>query len=81
VNQLSVFLKQWMEKESIVAAILYCKAFGKIKNIKLITAKFVIPGGVDIPDFRQIYHVARRQLGWPQDRDFIYTPPQCIGWA
>jgi len=62
VNQLKRFLKQWMEKESIVAAILcvLSKAFGKILNqeYQVDHSKITLfPVGSIFPDFRQIYPV------------------------
>jgi len=81
VNQLSVFLKQWMEKSlsSLRSFIVLSKAFGKILNqeYQVDHSKIhVIPGGVDISRFQTNLsrHVAREQLAGPRPHDFIYPP-------
>ena len=85
-SQLSVFLKQWMEKKVYRCCdrfIVLSKAFGKILNeeYQVDESKIhVIPGGVDISQFQSNLsrHQAREQLNWPQDRLILFTPRRLV---
>lgn len=85
-NQLSVFLKHWVEKRVYNRCdrfIVLSKAFGTIlhQNYQVPWSKIhIIPGGVDINRFQPNLsrEQAREQLTWPQDRIILFTPRRLV---
>ncbi|MBW4672202.1 MAG: glycosyltransferase family 4 protein [Cyanomargarita calcarea GSE-NOS-MK-12-04C] len=87
VGKLSVFMKRWLiEKRTYKHCdrfIVLSKAFGKIlhQEFQIPWEKIhVIPGGVDIERFQPNLspNLARTQLGWPSDRQIIFTSRRLV---
>jgi glycosyltransferase involved in cell wall biosynthesis len=85
-NQLSIFIKTWIEKQVYRKCdrfIVLSKAFGTILNesYHIPWSKIhVIPGGVDTSHFQSNLNRqdARLQLNWPQDRPILFTPRRLV---
>jgi glycosyltransferase involved in cell wall biosynthesis len=87
VGKVSVFMKRWLiEKRTYKHCdrfIVLSKAFGKIlhQEFQVPWDKIhVIPGGVDIERFQPNLsrNLARTQLGWPSDRQIIFTSRRLV---
>ncbi len=87
VGKLSVFMKRWLIEERTYKNcdrfIVLSKAFGKIlhQEFQVPWDKIhVIPGGVDIERFQPNLSrdLARTQLGWPSDRQIIFTSRRLV---
>jgi glycosyltransferase involved in cell wall biosynthesis len=85
-NQLSVFVKQWMEQQVYRHCdrfIVLSKAFGEILHqyYHISWDKiYIIPGGVDLDRFQSNLsrEQARVQLNFPQDRPILFTPRRLV---
>jgi glycosyltransferase involved in cell wall biosynthesis len=87
VGKLSVLMKRWLIEgrtyKHCDRFIVLSKAFGKIlhQEFQVPWDKIhVIPGGVDIERFQPNLspNLARTQLGWPSDRQIIFTSRRLV---